>query len=171
MQASASNHDVDISRSEPSYDPSQMTLLGYNISRNGTKINTTLITGLSYTDLNVPSGQYIYCVSAVYYEGESQGSCKTVDVAVGIAPDGQQPVLSVYPNPASNFVHIRFNNNSNENTVLTMRNIIGEELLSKEIQNDESVIDVSGLQNGLYFIGLKTGNNQTVSSKLLILKQ
>ncbi len=170
VQATTSNHDVNISWWEPAYDPTQMTLQGYNIRRNGMKINTSLITGLSYTDHNVPSGYYTYCVSAVYDAGESKGSCKTVDVAVGIASDGNQVTLSIYPNPASNTVHITFNNYSKENTVLTIRNILGEELLSNQIQSVETVIDVSNLPNGLYFVGVNTGNKQMVSTKLIILK-
>jgi photosystem II stability/assembly factor-like uncharacterized protein len=88
-----------------------------------------------------------------------------------------KPNFSVYPNPASNTVHITFNNYSNlsigqadEKTILSIRNILGEELLSKQIQNGESVIDVSELQKGLYFAEIKTGNKQTVSTKLIIQK-
>jgi hypothetical protein len=59
---------------------------------------------------------------------------------------------------------------ADEKTILSIRNILGEELLSKQIQNGESVIDVSELQKGLYFAEIKTGNKQTVSTKLIIQK-
>jgi hypothetical protein len=111
----------------------------------------------------------------IYYKRNPTGN-----MPVGIANDlatnsGQQ--ISIFPNPASTIIHISFNNYSNlpagqagENTVLSIRNILGEELLSKQIQNDITVIDVSGLQKGLYFAEIKTGNKQTVSTKLIIQK-
>jgi hypothetical protein len=111
----------------------------------------------------------------IYYKRNPYGN-----VPVGIRNDlaansGQQ--ISIFPNPASTIIHISFNNYSNlptgqagEKTILTIRNILGEELLSKQIQNDITVIDVSGLQKGLYFAEIKSGNKQTVSTKLIIQK-
>lgn len=48
-------------------------LLGYNLYRNGSKINSGLINGTSYTDNSLPAGTYSYVVTAVYNEGESNG--------------------------------------------------------------------------------------------------
>jgi hypothetical protein len=85
--------------------------------------------------------------------------------------------FSIYPNPASTLINLQFTNelnlqavNPEGKSVLTIRNILGEELLSKQIQNDESVFDVSGLQNGLYFVAITTVDKLTVSKKLIILK-
>jgi hypothetical protein len=112
----------------------------------------------------------------IYYKRNPTGN-----IPVGIENDminnaGNE--ISVYPNPASNFVHISFNNYSSlpagqayDKTFFTIRNIFGEELLSKEFQNNESVIDVSNLQNGFYFVGIKTSNNQIVNTKLIIQKK
>lgn len=111
----------------------------------------------------------------IYYKRNPKGN-----IPVGIGNDlinDARNQISIYPNPASNLIHIIFKNNSNlssgkagEKTFLIIRNILGEELLSKQIQNIETVIDVSGLQKGLYFAGITTGNKQTVSSKLIIQK-
>ncbi len=127
------------------------------------------------------------CIVHVVWEDKRDGNWEiyykrnpTGNIPVGIGNDlindsGKQ--FSIYPNPALNIIHINFNNYSNlpagqagENKVLSIRNILGEELLSKQIQNCESIIDVSNLQNGLYFVEIKTGNNQTVSTKLIIQK-
>ena len=111
----------------------------------------------------------------IYYKRNPAGG-----FPVGIENDkinnnGQQ--IIIYPNPASNIIHINFNNYSNltavqagENKVLSIRNILGEELLRKQIQNGESVIDVSGLQKGFYFMSLTTGAKQSISTKLIIQK-
>jgi len=46
-------------------------LLGYNAYRDDVLLNTGSITGLTYTDYSVPSGNYNYSVTAVYNVGES----------------------------------------------------------------------------------------------------
>jgi len=93
-----------------------------------------------------------------YLAGENVGTGK--DLADN--PDQQ---INVYPNPATTSIHINFKEYSNlptghagTKTYLTIRNILGEVVLNKQIQNVVTVIDVSGFQNGLYFVGIKTGN-------------
>jgi len=96
---------------------------------------------------------------------------------IGISKNDVARNFSIFPNPASTLIRVNLENYSNlvagsagEKTVVTIRNIPGEEMLSKQIQNDETVIDVSGLQNGLYFVGITTGNKQTFCKKLIIIK-
>lgn len=47
------------------------TLLGYNIYRDGTRVNEQLLTAPCYVDRLSAAGEYIYQVTAVYAEGES----------------------------------------------------------------------------------------------------
>ncbi len=46
-------------------------LLGYNIYRNGSKINSSIVSNTYYNDNGLSSGTYNYTVTAVYSEGES----------------------------------------------------------------------------------------------------
>lgn len=56
-------------------DKPTRTLLGYNIYRNGEKINASLISDSSYTDSSADTNvKNTYCVTAVYEEGESNYS-------------------------------------------------------------------------------------------------
>jgi hypothetical protein len=49
--------------------------IGYNVYRNGVKINDELVTGTSFVDSdNIGIGVYKYYVSAVYADGESMGA-------------------------------------------------------------------------------------------------
>ncbi|TRZ71201.1 MAG: exo-alpha-sialidase, partial [Bacteroidetes bacterium] len=82
----------------------------------------------------------------IYYKRNPTGN---VPVGIGndLANDTRQQI-SIYPNPASNSIHINFKNYLNlhagqavEKTELTIRNFLGEELLSEQITNGESVID------------------------------
>ncbi|HAH59710.1 MAG TPA: hypothetical protein DCL86_16335, partial [Bacteroidales bacterium] len=56
-------------------------LTGYNIYRDGSKINDALVDGLTYTDMDLTEGTYAYYVTAVYDEGES-GPSNTQEVTI-----------------------------------------------------------------------------------------
>lgn len=51
-----------------------LEVLGYNVYRDGVKVNSELVTTNSYNDLNVPQGLHNYNVTAVYSNGESRPS-------------------------------------------------------------------------------------------------
>jgi photosystem II stability/assembly factor-like uncharacterized protein len=149
--ASANLHDVIINWNEPAYDPTQLTLLGYNITRNSEKINDSLITGLGYTEENVPAGQNTYCISAQYNAGESQGSCIEVDVAVGVANPGDQPVLVIYPNPAHGRIMVQAASPSAE---ILIYDQTGKTMpvAAKNLHSGLFTIDISGLSSGIYVV-------------------
>ena len=68
--------------------------LGYNVYRDETKINESIVTDLSYDDLSVPSGTHQYEVTSVYDQGESEP-------AGPISVDIGTPVISVTPTSMS----------------------------------------------------------------------
>ncbi len=56
-------------------EPAQLRAAGYNIYRNGTKINSQPVTETNYTDATtVPGRDYTYVVTTVYDKGESAPS-------------------------------------------------------------------------------------------------
>ena len=57
----------------------EKSLLGFNIYRNGILV-AFINDNLLYEDLDLPSGDYEYCVSAVYDEGESELICVYVTI-------------------------------------------------------------------------------------------
>jgi hypothetical protein len=166
VQATPVNHDVTITWTAPSYDPNMMTLQGYNVTRDGTKINTTPVTGLAYTDMNVISGQHVYCISAIYNIGESQGSCKTVDVAVGIAHTGDQPALMIYPNPAHGSVTVK---SAGINREFTIYDQMGKAMHVnvKSMSAELSTIDISALPAGIYLLSYSSTSG-TARTKLVV---
>ncbi|HHE38948.1 MAG TPA: PKD domain-containing protein, partial [Candidatus Cloacimonetes bacterium] len=70
-------------------------LLGYNIYRDGSKINTIAITDLYYNDQDLANGTYEYAVSAVYDGGES---VLTSPLEVTISGD----ISYIYPGDTNN---------------------------------------------------------------------
>lgn len=59
---------------EKSYPADHLMIMGYNIWRNGEKINTEPIGKCSFTDAEAPDGKVTYVVTTVYNSGESSGS-------------------------------------------------------------------------------------------------
>ena len=46
-------------------------MVGYNLFRNGHQVNTEPLTELTYTDYDLPAGDYTYTLCALYEEGSS----------------------------------------------------------------------------------------------------
>ncbi|MGN1246450.1 MAG: choice-of-anchor J domain-containing protein, partial [Muribaculaceae bacterium] len=59
-------------------------LAGYNIYRDGVKINAELVTETSFVDETAEVGEHTYQVTAVYDRGESDGSNKASTVTTGV---------------------------------------------------------------------------------------
>jgi photosystem II stability/assembly factor-like uncharacterized protein len=75
---------------------------------------------------------------------------------------GSNSIL-IYPNPTSEILNIRANNNATIETVEIFNNL-GQQVLSTKSQ---STINVSGLSNGIYYIKAKDSNNITSTQKLI----
>jgi hypothetical protein len=110
-------------------------------------------------------------VVSVVWENLGGGSYAVInanDVAsntfgVGIEEAATSAILSLYPNPASELITIRFD--SNEIQSITIFNAIGETvLLNSNVQNTEfTTIDISSFERGIYYVAvLDTKNNRSV---------
>ena len=79
--------------------------------------------------------------------------------------DIEQNSLSIFPNPASDYIQINYNG-SDIKTVL-IEDIFGNIVYSQMVNMRNPVIKISHLNNGLYFVKLQTNNNRTFVSKIV----
>ena len=142
FQGVAINHDVHLT-----WETTAMYPAGYNIYRNGLLLNPSPVSVFEYDDLNVVSGQYTYCLRAVYPEGESDPVCTIVDVAVGIGTTKTSPV-EVYPNPATDRLVVRSANTGQ----VQLMDFSGIVVKSGYVESPETVIDIRELKEGIYFL-------------------
>ena len=70
-------------------------LLGYNVYRDGANIGYVAAPTTFYDDNDLPDGTYVYCVTAVYDEGESNEECADPVSIVTAPPPG--PINLVGP--------------------------------------------------------------------------
>jgi hypothetical protein len=145
LQAVVTGHDVNLTWEPPASGSTAFN--GYNMYRNGLKLNSVPIIALTYPDQNVLSGQYTYCVKAIYPEGESEGNCKMVDVAVGIGQNGsKQP--KVFPNPATDQITIM----DSPGGTYEVFDITGKKIMTGTSLNSDHTIDITRLPSGLYVL-------------------
>ncbi|MDZ7741002.1 MAG: S8 family serine peptidase [Bacteroidota bacterium] len=110
----------------PNQAASLRGLLGYNIYRNGSKVNPSVVTATSYGDNGLAGGTYNYSVTAVYDAGESNHAGPVEVVVQGsslpaptnlLASNNNQNVSLSWTAPAGgNTEWISYNDGSFENS-------------------------------------------------------
>lgn len=75
--------------------------------------------------------------------------------------------ISIYPNPASQFVNISTNGFNNFEATIT--DITGKKVITRTITSQDSKIDVKSLNKGIYFIQIAKENQIIKTEKLVIL--
>jgi hypothetical protein len=155
-------------------------LTGYKVYRDGEEIVEVI--DVTYTDENVPNGNYTYYVTAVYGSYESEPSNEVTlehtEVNLNIIP------LTTYlkgnhPNPFNPETSINFALSSASKTVIQIYNIKGKKvrtLLNEHLDSGHHSVIWNGtdendrsVASGIYFYKFKTDNfNKT--KKMLLLK-
>lgn len=155
-------------------------ILGYNVYRTNKKgdiyysINTSPVTGLTFTDTDPYSGTNYYVVKAVKMEtgpcGTYMNSSLGVMAEVGnvngtntsITAPMVQP-LSIYPNPGSGQINI----SGSDFATVKIYDTNGRLMYSQYSENGHLQVDASTWTKGIYIVTYTAGNS-IVSGKLVI---
>lgn len=86
-------------------------------------------------------------------------------ISSNLEPDKSDTYISLFPNPASNQIHL--NKNNNEINDFTIYNQNGVILSKGPVQN---VIDISHLDSGIYYISLQFPNKVVVVKRFIVVK-
>ncbi|MGZ3862000.1 MAG: PKD domain-containing protein [Bacteroidia bacterium] len=113
----------------------------------------------------------VFCQNDSVYRQTSSNSVVTVNVVGGsstisIAQTKKNNVINIYPNPANNQFFIE--TNGTEILVIEMYDINGRHVQCIKDKN-KSNIDISGLDEGMYTVTIKTING-SVNRKLVIVR-
>ena len=76
--------------------------------------------------------------------------------------------IEIFPNPASDNIHISFKHLSANIASITIFNLLGDRVFHSCIQKNEMDVDVSGLNNGVYFIKLTVEDQFITSRKIIV---
>jgi hypothetical protein len=58
----------------------------------------------------------------------------------------------IYPNPSSSQITIELPNTPQKNTFLSIYNLNGQQLITRPVTEPQTVVDISGLLSGVYFV-------------------
>lgn len=124
------------------------TVVGYDVFRDGVKVNTELISENTYSDNTVAAGtEYTYSVKTLWNTGCYNNDSKSVKIKTtgnGI-DDIEGNNISIYPNPAKNVLNVR-----GDYAGFRILSLSGA--VVKEITSNVNAIDVSDLMQGVYFV-------------------
>jgi ligand-binding sensor domain-containing protein len=95
--------------------------------------------------------------------GTDGGVSKLSFKPTGINPVIQKNSLQIYPNPVQNILQVDL---SGKTGLLEIHDISGKSVLQKQIIDNNTSIDVSGLDNGIYIIKVLS-DNQIFTSKIV----
>ena len=123
-------------------------LTGYKVFRNNEMIGET--DKLTFTDENVPAGEYEYSVKVQYNGGLSDAETITVKVGSEGIEDALNVEFMIYPNPAKDVINIK---SSAQRYEYQMINGLGQVVLDG-VLSGESVISLENINNGVYFLKL-----------------
>lgn len=118
-----------------------------------------IICGKGSSPYSISNGTYLI-------KSDSLGN---VNIGVGIAESQTQTVFSVYPNPSNGNLNIQIDNFQFKTTEIEIYNIISESVFNCQVRNKIENINLTHLQNGLYFVVLRK-KDKIVSKKNLINK-
>lgn len=105
LTAGVDGHTVNLAWQKPSQQ-SSLELLGYNVYRNDSLLNTSVLTLLSFVDENVPSGDQVYSVETVFI-GSGDGPATETAVHISGIKETSAKYYTIYPNPSSKTINIR----------------------------------------------------------------
>lgn len=77
--------------------------------------------------------------------------------------------IFIYPNPAMNTLNVRQDNL--QVVQINITNVLGEELLSKTIYNGDNTVNLSEINDGVYFVIISSDKHQLDSKKLIVQKK
>jgi hypothetical protein len=130
-------------------------LSGYRIMKDGMLLETVQHPLFEYTDLDVDFDEtHVYIVVAVFDDGCERASEPLSVTVLWDAVQENIKEVKVYPNPANNLLHVEGAGLAQ----VEVFNIMGQSVL--HIGENFEAIDISRLQNGIYFVCLKTNDGE-----------
>ena len=79
------------------------------------------------------------------------------DAAGTIHAANSSPYYDVFPNPATNIVHVRGKTGARKPLLAQLYDITGKPVLEKNATDDDFFLDVHGLVPGIYILRLSDG--------------
>jgi hypothetical protein len=124
-----------------------------------------------FEDVNVPSGatsgKIYYRLRQTAFSGQAEYSKVAVVNTTGLSKI--PATLSVYPNPATDVLHVALNNAQGQPATVVLSDATGR-VVNRSVTSQEGIatIEVSALPAGLYFIQYQIANSPMLTERIAI---
>jgi hypothetical protein len=122
-----------------------------------------LCDGCPYTDIDLDTAYWVGIVGQ--FCPWSSRPVREVSNPLGINEPILENEILLFPNPTKGELNLKWNDMNNIS--VTIFNSTGQQLSTYFLSNDKSIIDISELQNGLYFLKINNGY-KTGIKKLIV---
>lgn len=117
-------------------------------------------------------GNFYFKMEATSKEGDKEElvinyHVKDLD-AISKVVEKQSTEVSVYPNPASNVIKIKYDNQGSYNNQLIIRNMVGAVVKTIPLKENLMEVSIADLANGMYFYSLSVDGVIQNTKKLII---
>lgn len=136
-------------------------------------VPVSIFTAAVYTVHTLQNGKILYVDGNFSTGNGSSNHCNLVDpafVAVGVEEQTELSMLSVYPNPVSNFVTINVEVAQDGNISVQLFDLLGNQVMeiAEESRNKQfqSNMNIEALPAGVYFLTITSGNS--ISTRKII---
>lgn len=165
--------DTNNSATELIYTITKSTSTG-NLLKNGIKLNV----GDTFTQADINNGSITYAYTGDQNQSADDGFNFVVQDNEGgwigvnrfnirvnsptaVDDNNFKYKVSVYPNPAFDFINVKIEDSPVVFNKMTICNSMGQLVKTQSVTNNEFGVDISNLQNGLFFIELSNGVQST----------
>ena len=170
--ASVEDNNVILSWLKPESEP-----LGYGLYRGEMPLHRSLILETTYVDYDVPEGNHVYSLQAIYENGESEMVYIEIEIKVSDGDINDVPILTElvgnFPNPFNPITTIKYNLAVESMVRIDIFNIRGQ--LVKTLVNEYQVIGrytevwhADDVPSGIYLYRLETSAGVEVKRMVLL---
>jgi len=144
-----------------------LELLGYNVYRNDSLLNQSILTLTTFTDFDSPPGNHTYKVNTSYI-GDGNGRSTEIETFVSDVNEKINSPVSVFPNPTNGKSWIS-SKQPFQNSSVSVCNLSGMEIKKVPLLNalTEQTLELSELDKGVYILRFKI-DGQIFTEKLIM---
>ena len=152
LTTSSTNATTGLSNGSATVDSIQGGTSPYTYSWSNGQSNSTA-TGLA-------AGTYT--VTVTDKNGCDQTATVVINSVTGITAVSGDLSFEIYPNPARTVAFVQTNYYPEKENILSIKDMLGQTVLTRPISNSQTRIDLSSLANGVYLIEIREGEKQAV---------
>lgn len=130
----------------------------HNWLSNGSLIGTVTGSVYSFSDWQLLQGKTICAIYIDEFGCKSDTSNCLTPIAIGVEDLSVTNGLNIYPNPSNGDVFVKVA--SVHNTKLVVRNILGQEVVNKNLTNNLTKVNLNSYGEGIYFFNVSNDKTQ-----------